>query len=722
MTSVHEIRSAPVIRAVAVSALAVLFLAACGQRDAGPQSTPPVDQQVTWAEHVADRARLVERLPDETWAYLRVPGPWGLMAAPKNNALGPALATEANLENVAGLQTALGETLGREFPDLAPLLGPFLDELRSPIELALVGEGDQPLNADLVVEARFDFDSLEAVNARFAALAELHGMVRVIDAATEATPGQLFAGPAATFYHFNPDSQRLLLVTGMAVSSESIARAKAWPERAQVPVHELEARIDESRHGMVLWVDTQRMRPMLESSVSESALSLSRALGLLETEHLALGFGTRGGKGRMAIHARGRDGMLWDLTLPQLPPPAFDTAGQPRLVFGVTLPGYAWLVDNVLPAIAAEAPDAASTVDQASAQLEQLTGAGLERWMNVLAGRLFVIDDDNGVYLLHQPAGESQWPEFLQQVSTLAETRSAMQIGGRTIHHTTFSGKAWVEAGADQEDSNLDATTVQLLRLYARMGSHIYWTETDGMALFAEVPQVLADRLRNPAGQSLAAHLTSVGQQVESAAVFGSVRLAQAPRRNYYAWLAFLHNLADLFEYELDLTAYPSARELELPAWGDGGFSIDYSGDAIGLELTYENHPGDLMYGAGGIGMLAVAGIAAAIAVPAYQDYVARSRINLAMAMATTLKLEIETFRLDHGRWPREDEIDIPVFDDSKSVRSISYRADPPAVVIELSEEGRIELVPELDGESIAATWHCVAEDVREAWLPAECR
>ena len=51
------------------------------------------------------------------------------------------------------------------FGDFAPLISLLLETLRSPLEIALVGEGEQPLEADLVIEARLAMDSVDELNA-----------------------------------------------------------------------------------------------------------------------------------------------------------------------------------------------------------------------------------------------------------------------------------------------------------------------------------------------------------------------------------------------------------------------------------------------------------------------------------------------------------------------------------------------------------------------------
>jgi type IV pilus assembly protein PilA len=53
--------------------------------------------------------------------------------------------------------------------------------------------------------------------------------------------------------------------------------------------------------------------------------------------------------------------------------------------------------------------------------------------------------------------------------------------------------------------------------------------------------------------------------------------------------------------------------------------------------------------------VVAIIGILAAIAIPAYQDYVIRSQVSEGLAMASSLKASVAEFVADKGRWPSDD-------------------------------------------------------------------
>ena len=54
--------------------------------------------------------------------------------------------------------------------------------------------------------------------------------------------------------------------------------------------------------------------------------------------------------------------------------------------------------------------------------------------------------------------------------------------------------------------------------------------------------------------------------------------------------------------------------------------------------------------------VIAIIGILAAIAIPAYQDYLIRSQVSEGLAMASASKAAVSEYYANHGSWPFDNE------------------------------------------------------------------
>ncbi|GGJ97343.1 RDD family protein [Luteimonas terricola] len=126
---------------------------------------------------------------------------------------------------------------------------------------------------------------------------------------------------------------------------------------------------------------------------------------------------------------------------------------------------------------------------------------------------------------------------------------------------------------------------------------------------------------------------------------------------------------------------------------------------------------------------IAILGILAAIALPAYQDYLQRSRVMQAMTDTAPLKTMVADFRTAEGRCPFNGEGGIGPEESiggtlASRVVVGSFDDGSCGIEQELGNTGH----PDLDGGTIwwqldldDARWHC-SSDIRDAWLPQECR
>ena len=124
---------------------------------------------------------------------------------------------------------------------------------------------------------------------------------------------------------------------------------------------------------------------------------------------------------------------------------------------------------------------------------------------------------------------------------------------------------------------------------------------------------------------------------------------------------------------------------------------------------------------------VAIIGILASIAIPAYQDYLVRARITEGLELASSAKLAIaETTQASNGLPATQADTgytspaassnvaSIGISDDGKAVITIKYTPAAKNVVLTLS--------PTLSGHG-ELTWVCAVTDAaNDKYVPYECR
>jgi uncharacterized RDD family membrane protein YckC/Tfp pilus assembly major pilin PilA len=111
-------------------------------------------------------------------------------------------------------------------------------------------------------------------------------------------------------------------------------------------------------------------------------------------------------------------------------------------------------------------------------------------------------------------------------------------------------------------------------------------------------------------------------------------------------------------------------------------------------------------------------GILAAIAIPAYQDYTVRSKVVGAIAVAGTLKQEVESAHAEKRKWTTG-----PATVDSPYVQAAEITPQGHVVVTlpaNVANGGRIRYTPTDTGGALQ--WKCSGEGVANKYLPASCR
>ena len=131
--------------------------------------------------------------------------------------------------------------------------------------------------------------------------------------------------------------------------------------------------------------------------------------------------------------------------------------------------------------------------------------------------------------------------------------------------------------------------------------------------------------------------------------------------------------------------------------------------------------------------VVAIIGILAAIALPAYQDYIARSKMSEVMAALSAAKTSVSEFASSQGRLPADaNEAGIGLGSNAKYLNALSYTlagttAKLEATIANVNSTRDTKLLA-LDGQFVAADntvqWGCGTNAGTTAYkyLPANCR
>jgi type IV pilus assembly protein PilA len=127
--------------------------------------------------------------------------------------------------------------------------------------------------------------------------------------------------------------------------------------------------------------------------------------------------------------------------------------------------------------------------------------------------------------------------------------------------------------------------------------------------------------------------------------------------------------------------------------------------------------------------VVAIIGILAAIAIPAYQDYTIRAQVSEGLNLSAGAKAAVTEFFQDQGVLPADNAeagIELPGAIVGKYVQSVTvtageievaYGGDVNAAVT--AAGGTLTLTPNPTAGSVA--WTCTS-NMQNKWLPAACR
>ncbi len=727
----------------------VLTLSAC-TKDPATVSTPSVAMAsaAAIAEASAHPPWLRERLPADTIAYARVPSLWGVLAAPGGRAGDAMHSNQAAVDAVVALRKAfVSDELMLKLGD-GPLQ--LIEALASPIELAVVapGKAASPAASALFSVRLKVADAAAAAQLINAVTGDSLGALSFDDAGN----ASLDAGGAPLYLHYRVDAQRLFVLAGMFATEDQLKLLMRDVDAAKDThaMRSLERRIDDGGQGSVLWFDMAAARPLLLSSLPPEHAWLSPTLA--GAKALALGWGHSDGHGRLALRMEFEQAAPWAGLLPT-GPHRFDAtaAGDPDWVMTGVAPGAAE-VRSMMDLAQAQSGSAASASEFAEfeAELQKHSGLSLAEWLAPWAGPFALVGDASGSWQAVKLADRTALDRVVNAlVERLGAEHAVHSHAGTELHHLRLPSSADLMKTLGGDDAQMPATSASdWLSLYGRLRTHLYYYEDRGWLYVSTLPQPLIERLDRGAETDVGEWLARTqGNDRAQALLSASSQLRHVSRNVYAVNLEVLQSFSDLTGGSIDLFKLPTAQQLALPEHSPIGVELVLDSNQLALQLNYGHTPLEGLGAAGGMAAIAAAGVLAAIAVPAYQDYTQRARIGAAVSAARPLQTAIAEHYRSEGALPEDaDALGLPLpLQTADGSASIEFTDG--AILIYFDDEESIDLagehlylLPELDarGQLIWSCGHAALNSDAEALtdlaaqvelasieprlLPAQCR
>lgn len=574
-------------------------------------------------------APLSARLGEGALAYVRLPSPWAVLFAPKGNLFDAAQRTPAHASIETRLITALSDVLEPVLAEAdAAAARPLVERLQGPVEIAARATQQSPL-PQVLVTTQLDLDSPAAIDQALTAAAARNPGLQVQTPLAEGT-GFLIVESLPMRLRFDAESGRLFGMLGITQATVLDATYEALygansPAPADTALQAMDQRIDTSGQGALLWLNTRALIPLAMTTLPPEQVQRLRQSGLDELQRLALGWGTRDGKGRVTLLADwGPRSASGPQIAPQTHPLTFTTRGRPRSVAGLALPPadpIAWLRTQ-LRGTTGTVPPWFMTLEQELDGFAEQAGVTRETLLDAVGPKLFRVRDAAGQYTVlevQRPAIAEQMIDALAQDPQIERTQLRYQ--DRLIHGLHFPNPLapLYQGMSEQLDDPVASTLVPLATPKRRT---VYWLASDGYWVMSDLPQPLMDRLDHGAPTRLADWLEAEQRMdLSESLAYVSAELDGVPKRAYYGYLNLLRRLGNAVDTPVQIGDLPPASALQLPQHGTYGLQLDQTGTGLALEWTFEATPGDILLAANGspIGLIAIGAVLGS-AIAAYAE------------------------------------------------------------------------------------------------------
>ncbi|WP_223671143.1 pilin [Kangiella shandongensis] len=697
-----------------------LIITGCSESEKKGSSAEPGFK----VESLTEEGWLYGHLPENTVAYARLPNPWGSFSQ-KDDSFKYALGNAEHVKVVKQIQQGVYDNILTKLDKQAkPLAELYFEHTKGPLELAFVNQNaGQPI---IYVGTRLDYDKVDGFKQALTSATQGMPNAKLLDG-NKAGQGFINMGPGMViYYHFDVSDQRLTLISGMGASVTSLEKAaESIKPNEQHEMLALEANIDSSHQGLFAWVSPKNAMPLMQMGMPPQELQKLKELGVDQANGLALGYGVSSGKTRLKLI----------LDMPDVGVrrfiPIVDNKIDAKAVGEVKWAGIMSLPTSEQAQRIAEHLKALGEVnydswEQLNSGFESEVGLKLDVLLNAFGPEVVVFKDEIGTFASTRYSNTNIKKLLLKaQEEEVKVDYRAYEKNGALIHHLRVAMNQ-----LDAKPSSAEIGPEIGAMVLNNYHENYFWMLEGDQVVFASVPQLLLERHSQKDRRSIADWFKQQqGDGYQSSLLNFTATVDDLSRTSYHYYLELLIMLADLSGTSIDLVSLPMARELGFPDKGTVGVSLSSGKEYLGLEFTFENGATDVMVGAGGATTVAVIGVLAAVAIPAYQDYTVRAQTSSAMYTAEAIKAQVAMSVVEGTKIEDIDngygEIGQPESYRSGMIEKVVV--NDGVITVHLSNPSlgygpqTVVYVPMFNGKQISY-WDCSGGTLAAKYRPARCK
>jgi hypothetical protein len=705
-----------------ISIITFVVLSGCDQNQShqAQQSVAPKVQI-----KVDNASWLRNKLPEKTLAYIRVPTIWNMFFEGSADSLYPALSHASNRAEIEKLQTALVDTYISKIPEAYKTHFKLLvKSIDTPLELAVTNAVDDSMVPNFLVGTTLkDFSKGDLQALLDSLVAESQNMVRILKPLSDDGKASLVAQMMPVFLDYDLSTGRLALLVGPTASDKVLMSMLAQKQAHQSlsSIMEFENSVDQSGKNQQAWVNVKAIYQQNQAMIPPPQKAMMEQMGLADMDFIWYGTAHHSGKGELIFHIQMPDTGLRKL-LPRVNE-SFDiqTAGTPAFAFVLSLPTVEQISQayEFIKVLNPELKGTDEKIQAGLAKINEYLGMDIAELLRAYGQQIIIVKDNSGLWFAQKIKDKKLNEKAFEIIRSKFDGKTqSKSLSGVAIDETSFSVLNLMtdfmpkQKGIDEMNEMFYGT------------QKIYTMEENGYFVWASVPQILSDRANSNNKNSLKVFLQNDLQLNWNQAFLAWATESEYVSRNaYHTYLEVLSFIGNVAKSDVDLFNFPTAQELNLPKKGRFGMSLNSSPDYLSLRVSYEHSVLESLSSSSGMTVVAVVGILAAYAIPAYKDYTVRSKVNEKMYFVGSYKVYISESYITNGVPPTAEQF----VEEMGESNDYLYNEENGSFTILFSEyddptlsDKYINLIPKLN-ENSSIFWECES-DINKVHLPPLCK